>query len=381
MRHYIIGRLARVIRITQIHRVLVWIYDRVRFFLIDWFKRPSIEFEGERKLPNVAIFAIFQPSGLSEFVRREIEFVRSMGYDIVLSVPHGLSKQDQTFVHDHCRLHVKRPNLGRDFGSYRDGILQLGFEKIAEYDRVLLVNDSIFFPLGPTDRFVSEFQEASSKYDLVGLTENGESIRHIASFFIGGSSSLFCSTPVQEYWKKYRLYNSRFHAIRAGECGLSKVLYKCAKSIGIIYSKERIIADLYEGFDRSLRLENFVRSLPDGFFSHLKEKHLPVIFTKTPSGKLTPMAKTIIIDSLRHVLEASSVPHSFGLSLMAMYGFPLLKRDVYYHDIVDLAQVYLALQNLVDEETLNKVIYSLRKKGASRSESAWGELMVRIGMR
>lgn len=375
-RQQFVSRVSAAIRLSQVHRIFMWVADRVRYAFVDKRKVPTIGHEGERTADRLAILAIFQMRGLSRFVKAEVEFLRSIGYDVAISIPHKLPEADLMFLRERCRFIVFRDNFGRDFGSYRDGILAVGFDRISEYERVLLINDSIFFPLGETDRFVKEFFVATEHSELVGLSENSESIRHVASFFVDCSTRLFCSAAVRNYWENYKVYNSRFHAIRAGECGLSKVLYKEARSIHILYSKERIIHDMYERFNEGVDIKQFMQTLPDPFFNGLKERLLA-----SASSRRTEGVGLAVVDAFRGVLEASSVPHSFGLSLMTIYGVPLLKRDVYFHDVFDLAQVRIVLSKIVDDETLQSILLELRKKGAPRNQTVWAELMIRIGMR
>ncbi|PRG41718.1 hypothetical protein C6T52_00710 [Burkholderia multivorans] len=375
LRNQVISRLSRVIRISQVHRAFFWCRDRIEFYT-SRHEPAKLEKVGEKRASRLAILAIFQTRGLSIFVKREVDFLISLGYDVAVSVPHDLSEEDRVFLDARCRFRISRPNLGRDFGSYRDGILQVGFARIAEYERVLLLNDSIYFPIGPVERFADEFAAATSRADVVGLTENSSTIRHLASFFIDCSTKVFCSEPVVEYWKNYKLYNSRFYAIRHGECGLSQVLYKCARSIELLYSAERITEAAYRNFDGTLDTLRSAYLLADPFWRDTKHRLVSQNVARSKDA-----STMVFVDSLRQILEGGSVPHSFGLHLLVAFGAPFLKRDVYYHEIYDLPQVQSALRGRVDDEALNNIMLELRKRGAAHNQTFWTELMVRLGIR
>jgi hypothetical protein len=375
LRNKIISRLSRVIRISQVHRAFFWCWDRIELAT----SRPGVaklEKAGEKKASRIAIFAIFQMKGLSIFVKREVDFLVSLGYDVAVSVPHDLGEEDRAFLDARCRFRISRPNRGRDFGSYRDGILQVGFERIAEYERVLLLNDSIYFPIGPVEHFTQEFVAATSRSDVVGLTENSSTIRHLASFFIDSCTQVFCSDSMVRYWKNYKLYNSRFYAIRHGECGLSQVLYKCAKSIELLYSAERITESAYRDFDGRVDNLRSIYLLSDTFWRDVKQSLVSQNVSRSKDARAM-----VFVDSLRKILEEGSVPHSFGLHLIAAFDAPFLKRDIYYHEIYDLPQVRNALQGKVDDEALEKIMLELRKRGAAHNQTFWTELMVRLGIR
>ncbi|KVQ43589.1 hypothetical protein WK03_16945 [Burkholderia cepacia] len=375
LRNIVISRLSRVIRISQVHRAFFWCWDRFEFYTSKH-EAAKLEKIGEKKASRLAILAIFQMKGLSIFVKREVDFLVSLGYDVAVSVPHGLSEEDRAFLDARCRFRISRPNTGRDFGSYRDGILQVGFERIAEYKRVLLLNDSIYFPIGPVERFAEEFIAATSRADVVGLTENASSIRHLASFFVDSCTKIFCSDPVVKYWTSYKLYNSRFYAIRHGECGLSQVLYKCAKSIELLYSAERITEAAYRDFDGKIDNLRSTYLLSDPFWRDTKRRLISQNVSRSKDA-----STMVFVDNLRQILEGGSVPHSFGLHLFVAFDAPFLKRDVYYHEIYDLPQVQSALQGKVDDEILDKIILELRKRGAAHNQTFWTELMVRLGIR
>ncbi|GAA4340646.1 hypothetical protein GCM10023144_40580 [Pigmentiphaga soli] len=373
-RQQLIARLSRLIRVTSIHRLIVWILDRLQYWTFNHLKRGKLVKTGPRRSNKLALFAIFQPRGLSTFVVRELQYLISLGYDVAISIPHDLPPDQEKMLDSLCRFRIKRPNFGRDFGSFCDAILAIGFDAIAEYDRVLMVNDSIFFPIGATEQFTRELEEAVKRADVVGLCENSETARHIGSFFIEIATSVFCSPACRAYWTKYRRYNSRFHAIRKGECGLSKVLYRQAKNIRIIYSKERLTEQFLAAFSSDFQLPRIFHLLSDPFFGPLKRS----LLSMEPDGEERSL---VLIDELRKRLEASSIPHSVGLQLITMFDAPFLKRDVYYHEIFDLPQIRMALEGRVEPELVEAIILELRKKGSARNQTLWGELMIRLGLR
>lgn len=355
--------ITRKVKLTGLHRISLAVYAYCRYWLKDAWRKPSILKNTAPESSKIAVFAIFQMRGLSEFCKRELLYLKKLGYDVVLSMPHGLPPEDLEFVLRECKAVVQRENFGRDFGSYRDAILAVGFEEFSRYERVLLVNDSIYFPIGDTAQFESEFCGATE--DVVGLCENIEFTAHIGSYFVEFSRQLFCSESMQKFWKTYKPLESRVHAIHAGEYGLSGVAYKGARDIRVLYSHERIVNDLMS------RQENFP-GWPDfrkilGFnFNPLKEQLL-----SSTASRSAGIRKFLVVDAVREVYAHGSPSHTFGLPLIKYFSAPFLKRDVYFRGAVDLPQVMMVLSDVERAEIVDQIIFEMRKKGTRMNLPAW----------
>ncbi len=373
MRKNIIRRIAILIRISQLHKVFLSIQCRLAYWIFDILKKYNTIVLKPKKSNRLAIFAIFQPKGLSELAKAELNYLIKLGYDIAISVPHALNQSDQTYIDQLCRFRIMRQNVGRDFGSYKDAIFGVGFDRISEYQRVLLINDSIYFPVGPTELFEKRFLSATA--DVIGLFENSEHFRHISSFFIDIKTEIFCGEKIKEFWRKYCPYNSRLYAIRKGECKLSKVLYKEANSIDILYSADYIVKNTISFLhSENFNFNPFFYLLSDVYFHTIKDHYF-----KTSRINID-LIHISFIDRLRRVIEFSSNAHSFGLNLMTLFGVPLLKRDIYYRESLDLAQIRMALE-IVQEPLMKEIILEYRKRGSLSNQDPWPMLMIHLGVR
>lgn len=374
MHRTISKQLARFIYFSGIHRLFCAMQDRWVYWLRDRWKKSRIIVLKEKKSNRLAIFPIYQLSGLSIFMKAQLEYlINKLECDIAIVIPHALNQEDQDYLDQRCRFRIMRQNVGRDFGSYQDAILKVGFDKISEYQRVLLINDSVFFPIGDTEKFEKIF--LSSKSDVIGLCENTDYHRHISSFFIDINSNIFCKGKIKKYWENYKPYNSRLYVIRKGECYLSKVLYKEANSIDIIYSKEKIVNDSISFFESSdtIQYYPFFYLLCDEYFK-------PIKTTFINDRKISiEMVRLVFMDYLRKILEASSNPHSFGVPLVMMCHAPFLKRDLYYREIVDLAQLALML-DILQYPFKEQVIFEYRRRGSLSNQTLWRQIMIQIGV-
>lgn len=82
--------------------------------------------------------------------------------------------------------YVKGAYAGRhgkyDFGSWQKLVQELGWERIAEYDQLVLCNDSCHGPLLPLESIFRQMEE--KKADFWGMAQNLQVARHLQSFFM-----------------------------------------------------------------------------------------------------------------------------------------------------------------------------------------------------
>lgn len=103
---------------------------------------------------------------------------------------------------------IVRENTGLDVGAYHNGLREIGFDRLKEFDELLLVNFTIFGPLYP----LSEMFESMSARDLDfwGITSHGEARRsqteallpHIQSHFTAIRKPMLQSPIFQKYWEE-----------------------------------------------------------------------------------------------------------------------------------------------------------------------------------
>ena len=67
---------------------------------------------------------------------------------------------------------VIRDNIGFDAGAWRDVMLDVGFDKLCEFDEIILFNDSFFGPIYPFKEMFDKMDEED--VDYWGITNHGE---------------------------------------------------------------------------------------------------------------------------------------------------------------------------------------------------------------
>lgn len=141
------------------------------------------------------------------------------------------------------RVLVRR-NVGRDFGAYRAATLLLADEGLAA-SRMLYFNDSVIYIAGAElDDMVRRMVEHT--YPVVGTFENHEFEHHIGSYVFSVSGEVFRDPKMLAFWRRYRPYDIRPHAIHEGEIAMSRQLKKRGYAMDAIYSVDRLGEQLHK---------------------------------------------------------------------------------------------------------------------------------------
>ena len=169
---------------------------------------------------RILIYAHYNPLGcVTETVQRLVHEYREMGYSVVfVTMCPELNDVDYRMLKESCALIIRRRSFGRDFGAWKDSfpILQEHFPNCNE---VVLTNDSV---VGPVCSLRTIFKRiASSRADVIGLTESWDRAYHLQSYFLvfkGPAAIEF----LKDFFGRMWLRNNRDWVIRRGEIGLSQ---------------------------------------------------------------------------------------------------------------------------------------------------------------
>ncbi len=113
---------------------------------------------------------------------------------------------------------IIRDNIGFDAGAWRDVMLDVGFEKLCEFDEIILFNDSFFGPIYPFKEMFNKMDEED--VDYWGITNHGEAPnsrdlcpygyrpRYIQTYFLAFRKNLVKSKEFQEYWANLPNYET-----------------------------------------------------------------------------------------------------------------------------------------------------------------------------
>lgn len=262
--------------------------------------------------PSVAILACY-PGQNERTLVWQLEELRKEHFDIVLVSNAVLSlRQRDIFSRYVCTI-IVRPNIGRDFGAYRDGYLFLEQKGlVGELVELLFINDTIVFPIFDAGRFWRELR--ALPYPAVSPFENFAHGRHLQSFMFMLRGGVPGHPAVSKFWRDYKLVDTRRHAIRHGEIGFSAMLAKAGIEAGALFD----IFYLYEIAAEGVRPESLMATT-----EILNLKAGDSIFLEDAEQRLQRL-RTV----LGGLYTTSNLSHSLGLFLVACGAAPLLKKDL-----------------------------------------------------
>lgn len=199
---------------------------------------------------EVAIYLIYPETGVLEshlFMLRELQ-QDGISPIVVSNLP--LSDQDRYQLQQHAALVIERPNVGYDFGGYRDGILEIE-QALPTLDRLWLLNDSVWMLSRPTSWFM---QARSLDKHFIGATSNLSILRrslwgakrfdasdyrkiswhhkpdnpsfHYGSYALCIGSAILKDPRFLAYWRKLEIRDNKNQTVRRGEIGLSQWVLK-----------------------------------------------------------------------------------------------------------------------------------------------------------
>ena len=98
---------------------------------------------------------------------------------------------------------LERQNSGFDFAAWRDGMKTVGFDQLAHFDSVTLMNDTCFGPLWDLEPIYQKF-ENDDEVDFWGMTnyrKDKDFNEHIQSYYLSFKKQVIESSTFHEFWQ------------------------------------------------------------------------------------------------------------------------------------------------------------------------------------
>jgi len=207
----------------QIWRVFGFFYEPFISKYHDIFFNDRVKItEGlANKKNKIAIILIYQPNGIASSIFNTCQHLIKNGFSPFIISNLVITQEDITVLKGVAWRVLERPNYGYDFGGYRDGIRLLK-EWAIDLEYLLILNDSIWFPLSDSDDLLN--QMIQKKTDLTGTlnlvkdrNEFSDSIGFLGSYFYLISKNLYESKYFSNFWKNYINTNNKYSVLKQGE--------------------------------------------------------------------------------------------------------------------------------------------------------------------
>jgi len=160
---------------------------------------------------DVAIFLLYQPKGLLASTYATCRHLTEKGFAVIAVSNVPLSDHDRAGLAAVSHRVIERPNFGYDFGGYRDGVLHV-LETGTIPDNLLILNDSIWFPVLQNDPFLDQLR--AQEADLYGpILHKG----HLQSYMFSFKARVVGSPHFRDYWQNLPLTDNKVGVVRGGE--------------------------------------------------------------------------------------------------------------------------------------------------------------------
>lgn len=171
---------------------------------------------------DVAVFLIYAPGGFPRSLFRTLEHLKDTGFSTLVVANHPLSDEDRQQLAPYTWRIMSRPNVGYDFGGYREGILHLIDEGITP-DNLLVLNDSMWFPLLDGDTMLDDMRKWPENIRGFSTDRHKRSNLKpfVQSFLFMYDREIVASPEFAEYWRSIVLSNNKNVVIRKLEMGMS----------------------------------------------------------------------------------------------------------------------------------------------------------------
>lgn len=233
------------------------LYDPPRQFLHDRsFGKHLRVTAGTRSFgTRIALFVLYQPAGIAASTQFALGHLASQGWSPLVVSNAPLSAPDRAMLAANAALVVERPNVGYDFGAYRDG-LRIVAERGLRPERLILMNDSTWFPLRSSDDTLARM--GASGADMIGHIFKTESTEkrgrnHVESHLLMFSGKALNHPAFAAFWRGYVMSDNRATTVLRGEKRLSQTMLSAGLRTEGLMSRERLLALLARLDDAGLR--------------------------------------------------------------------------------------------------------------------------------
>lgn len=172
---------------------------------------------------RICIFAHYNINGIvADYVFNYISQLSFFCENIIFVSSTSIDLESKCKLSMICSEIIERDNIGYDFGSWREGILSVGFDEIRLYDELIIANDSCFTPLFPFEETFNNME--TRKVDFWGITDCIIYSRYIESYFIAFRNNVVSDSNFHLFWEKMSYCTTKHDIVVLYEQGISKLL-------------------------------------------------------------------------------------------------------------------------------------------------------------
>lgn len=201
--------------------------------------------------PEIGLFLIYPRPSLPQSTLAQCRAMAEAGLAPLVISNAPLSEADRAALRPHVWRLVERPNLGHDFGGYRDGLRLLRQWQISPRE-LLILNDSVWLVDMDMQGLLARLRALD--VDVAGsvLRVRGEE-RFLESYCYLIRGHVLADPAVQAYWDGMVMTSNKYKVIRQGERGHSRALLAAGFRLGAAYTDAGFAQAVAEASEDELR--------------------------------------------------------------------------------------------------------------------------------
>lgn len=217
--------------------------------------RPKLVQRHDGPLPlgqRVAALLIFQPGEIPGSILETCGQLTKLGYSVLVVSNGALIPSARSALIPHVWRLLERPNLGYDFGGYREAVMHL-WDHGVDPEELLILNDSVWVIHDAFPAFLDQLAKLGADVSG-GVLRSKKRRRWLESYFFRLNRTALKSPAFQAFWQGYRLVDSKFGVIRQGERDFTVALAAGGLSVAALGDNGDFLARMAEAPDAELRI-------------------------------------------------------------------------------------------------------------------------------
>lgn len=367
MKNFIINIITDFIGILYLTFLSIKDLLNISFYLKSARILKTIRSEGNKyNNGKYCIYSIYSPNGIQIDHKLTIKNLNALEINIIcIYVGKSNDKKSLQYLEDNTFITIIRKNIGRDFGAYKDGLLELinVQSRTKDLKKLIFLNDSCFIRSNGVQEMFDKLIDDS--YDVCAAFENFQYKYHLQSFCLSVSGSVFFHAKFLNFWKYYIPFSSRPHSINSGEKGLTHCIMKITQRINVIFPVDL----LYKNF--SLRSEGNILNnsdillIPTDFRNILlkdfSEQLSDILLVRTTTEKHIENFNDYKFRMRDYLLTSKfanlNSVHYLGPIYSKYFICPIIKKDIYFrHVYSNLYEANYVIEDFYRDESNKELI-------------------------
>ena len=188
---------------------------------------------------SLALYLHWSPDGrISPMVRRQVRLWREAGFACVFITNANPPAEDWNAIAENTVLRIRRANVGRDFGAWRDAAA-VALQRFGTPQELLLTNDSVLGPFLPLAPLVDAWRAGGDGF--FGLTESLGGGAHLQSYALLGRGEKAVGEMLG-HLAGLKDTRSKWQLVQRGEIGLTQRMLRAGVPCWALFGQERLAA-------------------------------------------------------------------------------------------------------------------------------------------